>query len=388
VASLAEKRAAQLPVCETRGVQSNAVAKPSPAQVRWVVGAGGRSRREGIIRLMNGQTRRRAAALLEVLGLSLAGPLVMWGLRRLIGVSVTNPLNNLTVHTADAELIKASRQMFVLLMFQYAGYFLLIFPINWWYRRRGPACYGLTRAGCSWIALLLAGLGTVALSAWPVMSIALINVICPLGETAPWRQAIFDMSWRRWEFWLFSAVFSWALVPVVEELFFRAYLSAAAGRGLGRWASNHWNRLSFYLRAHPVSNTQRVQRRNDREPPHARDRVRSGVRVDAIADSVDYCPRHCQPSDDAHLAGVLLAGFVIGAMVTWRRGAATFKQIFSTASVAACVALAVLGAGYAIAGARFDSLTYLAAAMVVFAVGLEAMERQRNRLVSEVSTSA
>jgi membrane protease YdiL (CAAX protease family) len=85
---------------------------------------------------------------------------------------------------------------------------------------------------------------------------------------------------------------------------------------------------------------------------------------------------------------VLLAAFAIGAMVAWRRGAATFKRIFSTASVPACVALAVVGAGYAISGARFDSLTLLAAAMVVFAVGLEAMERQRNRPVSEVSTSA
>jgi hypothetical protein len=54
--------------------------------------------------------------------------------------------------------------MFVLLMFQYAGYFLLVLPINSWYRRRGPASYGLTRAGLSRVALLLAGLGTVALS--------------------------------------------------------------------------------------------------------------------------------------------------------------------------------------------------------------------------------
>ncbi len=86
--------------------------------------------------------------------------------------------------------------------------------------------------------------------------------------------------------------------------------------------------------------------------------------------------------------GVLLAASVIGAMIIWRRGAAAFKQVFSTASVAACVALAVAGAGYAIAGARFDSLTYLAVAMVVFAAGLEAVERRRNRIASEASTSA
>jgi hypothetical protein len=93
---------------------------------------------------MNGQTRRRGAALFEVLGVSLTGPLLMRGLRQLLGVSVTNPLNNLTAQITNVELITASRQMFVLLMFQYAGYFVLVIPINWWYRRRGPAAYGLT----------------------------------------------------------------------------------------------------------------------------------------------------------------------------------------------------------------------------------------------------
>jgi membrane protease YdiL (CAAX protease family) len=51
----------------------------------------------------------------------------------------------------------------------------------------------------------------------------LVNAIHPLGETVPWREALFDTSWRRWEFWLFTAVLSWALVPVIEELFYRGY---------------------------------------------------------------------------------------------------------------------------------------------------------------------
>ena len=337
---------------------------------------------------MNGQTPRRASALLEVLGVSLAGPLMMWGLRRLIGASVTNPLNNLSVHTTDAELITASRQMFVLLMFQYAGYFLLIFPINWWYRRRGPASYGLTRAGCSWMALLLAGLGTVALSAWPAVTIELINVIRPLGETAPWRQALFEMSWRRWEFWLFSGVFSWALVPVVEELFYRGYCQRRLAEDWGDGPAIIGTACLFTF-----AHTQYLI-------PNA---YNAGMIVSLLLLAIGFgvvfaWTRSLIPSVAAHAIvnlpmtptwrGVLLAACVIGAMVVWRRGAATFKQIFSTASVAACVALAIVGAGYAIAGARFDSLTYLAAVMVVFAVGLEAMERRRNRFVSAVSTSA
>jgi membrane protease YdiL (CAAX protease family) len=337
---------------------------------------------------MNGQTRRRAAALLEVLGVSLAGPLVIWGLRRLIGVSVTNPLNNLSVNTSNAELITASRQMFVLLMFQYAGYFLLIFPINWWYRRRGPASYGLTKAGCSWVALLLAGLGTVALSAWPVATIELMDAVHPLGEMARWRQAFFDMSWRRWEFWLFSAVFSWALIPVVEELFFRGYCQRRLAEDWGDGPAIIGTACLFTF-AH-----------TQYQIPNA---YNAGMIVSLLMLAIGFgvvfaWTRSLIPSIIAHAIinlpmtptwqGVLLAAFVIGAIVTWRQGAAALKKVFSTSSAGACVALAVVGAGYAMAGARFDSVTYLAAAMVVFAIGLEAMERRRNRIVSKVSTSS
>ncbi len=337
---------------------------------------------------MNGQTRRRAAALLEVLGVSLAGPLVMWGLRRLIGISVTNPLNSLSVHTTNADLITASRQMFVLLMFQYAGYFLLVFPINWWYRRRGPASYGVTRAGRSWVALLLAGLGTVALSAWLVVTIALINAIRPLGETAPWRQALFDMSWLRWEFWLFSAVFSWALIPVVEELFFRGYCQRrlAEDWGDGPAIIGTACLFTFAHTQYQIPNAYSVG-------------MIVSLLMLAIGLGVVFAwTRSLIPSITAHAIinvpmtttwqGVLLAALVIGALVAWRRGAAALKQVFSTSSIAACVVLAVMGTVYAIVGARFDSVMYLAVAMVVLAVCLEAMERKRNRIVREVSTSA
>jgi hypothetical protein len=46
--------------------------------------------------------RRRAASVLEVLGIYLAGPLAMYGLRKMLGISVTNPLNNLTAHATNA----------------------------------------------------------------------------------------------------------------------------------------------------------------------------------------------------------------------------------------------------------------------------------------------
>ena len=73
---------------------------------------------------MTGQSHRRAAALLEVLGIYLAGPVLMIGIRRLRGVSLTNPLTHLTARATDAELLTASRQLFALLLFQNSGYYI------------------------------------------------------------------------------------------------------------------------------------------------------------------------------------------------------------------------------------------------------------------------
>ncbi len=336
---------------------------------------------------MNSQMRRRLAALLEVLGVSLAGPVLIWAVRQAIGVSVTNPLTNLSVHTTGADLLTASRQMFVLLVFQYAGYFLLAFPINWWYRRRGPASYGLTKAGRSWAALVVAGLGTLALSAWPVAALQLINVVHPLGEMAAWRQAFFDMSWRRWEFWLFSAVFSWALVPVAEELFFRGYCQRRLAEDWGDGPAVVGTACLFTF-AH-----------TQYQIPNAYNAgMIASLLTLAIGLGVVFAwTRSLIPSITAHAIinvpmtapwqGVLLAAFAIGALAAWRRGAAALKQVFARSSVAACVALAVVEGCFAMAGARFESMAYLAAAMVALAVGLEAVERRRDRKVSVVSTS-
>src|SRR5690242_5676361 len=128
---------------------------------------------------MTAESQRRAAALLEVLGVCLAGPVAMVALRRLLGVSLPNPLTNLTAHATNAQLVTASRQLFTLLAIQNAGYFLLAAPINWWYRRRARAAYGLTRAGHSWKTLLLAGIAAAALAEWPVVGVTLANSIHP-----------------------------------------------------------------------------------------------------------------------------------------------------------------------------------------------------------------
>lgn len=139
--------------------------------------------------------RARAAALLEVLGVYLAGAYLN---DRIAGflihrhlISSQNPFSLLTIHTTNAELLVASRQLFLALVLIYVSFFLLIIPIDWWRGRRGLSTYGLSRAGRSWKTLVLAGIATAALVEWPVLTHTLVDTLHPLGAMAPWRQAFF-----------------------------------------------------------------------------------------------------------------------------------------------------------------------------------------------------
>ena len=171
---------------------------------------------------MSQRSRRRAAAILEVFGIYVAAQLVTALLIHLLHLTPFNPLTTLNSHASNADLLTAAQQMLVLLVLQYGGFFLLIVPIHWWRRRDGAAAYGLTTAARSWQMLFAAGIATAGLCEWPVLIMNLLNSVYH-EQTAPWRQALFDMSWRRWQFWLFTAILSWALIPVLEELFFRGY---------------------------------------------------------------------------------------------------------------------------------------------------------------------
>lgn len=171
--------------------------------------------------------RRRAAAFLEVLGVYLAGAILNDKIVALLSrrgfISTQNPFDLLTTHASNADLVVASRQLFIALALIYISFFLIIAPLDWVRKRRSAATYGLTRAGHRWSALAVAGIVTAAFTQWPVLVHSIVDAIHPLGPMAPWRQAFFDMSWRRWQFWLFAGVLSYALIPVLEELLFRGY---------------------------------------------------------------------------------------------------------------------------------------------------------------------
>lgn len=330
---------------------------------------------------------QRAAALLEVLGIYLAGPVMMMGLRRVLGISLTNPLGHLTAHATGAELVTASHRLLTLLLFQNAGYFLLAGPLNWWYRRRRPADYGFTRAGHTWKLLLVAGLATAAFFEWPVVGISVVNSIHP-GPTAPWRQALMAMSMWRWQYWLFTGVLSWAGAPFFEELFFRGYCQRRLAEDWGDGPAIFGAACLFtfghsqYFRADPYNMG-----------------TLAGLLLSAIGFGLVFAwTRSLIPAIVAHAVfdvpmstawqGVLLAGLVIGALLVRRRAVLIAKQVFSTSSVQALVVLGIVGACYAALTSVDRVVAYLAVAslaMLPLAVVLEVKDRLRDRAPRSVA---
>ena len=329
---------------------------------------------------MNTQTRQPTAALLEVLGIYLTGALlndqivnllVHWRL-----LSSANPFDLLTVHTTNADLLFASRQLFLALVLLYGSYFVLIIPINWWYRQRGRAAYGLTRARRPWKALILAALATAVLTQWPVLLHTLVDAIHPLGAMEPWRQAFFDMSWRRWQFWLFAAILSYALIPVLEELIFRGYYQRRLAEDWGDGPAIIGTACFFtfahrqYLIANAYNST-----------------MIASLLCLAIGLGVVFAwTRSLIPSMIAHAIinvpmtplwqGVLLVVFAIGVFFAWRAGLEAAQQVFTNTSVTACTLLALALTLYVIEAHRIHGMTQIAIGMLVVALGLEAADRR------------
>lgn len=268
----------------------------------------------------------------------------------------------------------------------YLTYFALIVPINWWHRRRGPAAYGLTRAGRSWKALIAAGLATSVLTQWPVLVHTVVDAIHPLGAMAPWRQAYFDMSWRRWQFWLFAGILSYAVIPVVEELLFRGYYQRRLAEDWGDGPAIIGTACLFTF-AHPqylIANAYNIT-------------MVLSLFCLAIGLGVIFAwTRSIFPSMLAHAVinfpltpvwqGVLLALFAIAAFFTWRPGIAALKQVFQNTRAAICGVLAIVLAFYAIVAHRIGWMTPVAIGLLVIALGLEVMDRRESRSLRPAST--
>lgn len=107
---------------------------------------------------------------------------------------------------------------------QYACLLLPAFAIGWWRRRKGPAQYGITKAGHSFLYLILLGLVAFALVGLP-------QQVFWMATERPMLNLL-DRSWTP-AFWLFLAIASFGLNQTFEELFFRGYCQTRLEENFG-----------------------------------------------------------------------------------------------------------------------------------------------------------
>jgi membrane protease YdiL (CAAX protease family) len=318
---------------------------------------------------------RTLAAVLEVFGIYLvAGALedkiiellVHWRL-----AALASPFELLTAHTTDANLLLASRRLLLIWILQYGSYFLLIIPLNWWRRRRGRNAYGLTRSGHTWGWLVLAGLIAASFSECPVLIHSLVDAVHPLGAMEPWRQAFFDMSWQRWQFWLFAGILSYAVVPVVEELLFRGYCQRRLAEDWGDGPAILGTSCLFVFahKQYLILNTYNIT-------------MVASLSCLALGLGIVFAyTRSLLPSIIAHAIInvpmtpkwqlLTLIAFVLVILFTYRAGVHAIREVFHRAPLVPCVLLALLSTLYVIASQRFAFLTVIAIVMLISAVALE-----------------
>jgi membrane protease YdiL (CAAX protease family) len=195
---------------------------------------------------------------------------------------------------------------------------------------------------------------------------------------APWRQAFFAMSWRRWQFWLFAGIMSYALIPVIEELIFRGYYQRRLAEDWGDGPAIIGT-ACFFTFAHKqylIANAYNIT-------------MIASLFCVAIGLGIVFAwTRSLVPSIVAHALinipmtpvwqGVLLVAFVIGVFFAWHGGIKTAVTVFRNSRLATCVLLVVLETAYVIASGRITGMKYLAVGMLLVALVLEAIDRHKN----------
>lgn len=172
---------------------------------------------------------RRIAALFEIIGVFVGGTL----LARLAARSM-----NLGVATIRAlepgvepDFMRLSWSVGSNLLLRYGVILGLAFSVGWWHRRRSVAAYGVTTAGYPLRTHVGLGLLLFAVGGLLPRLLMFLKDYLPLGRGPQHWELLQDPG--SVGFWLYMAVSSYGLVPVVEELFFRGYVQARLAEDFG-----------------------------------------------------------------------------------------------------------------------------------------------------------
>ena len=186
---------------------------------------------------------RRVAALLELVGVFVTGTLVARMAGRTLGIPTAGVRDLAPGATIDYLALAGSTAANLLL--RYGAILGLAFAVGWWHRRRSAATYGVATAGLPLRAhLTIAALLFAAGGFLPKLLIFAKDYV-PLGEGPPhWDLLRGEASL---EYWIYMAVGSFVLVPIVEELFARGYVQTRLAEDFGAPAAIVMTAVMFTL---------------------------------------------------------------------------------------------------------------------------------------------
>lgn len=134
---------------------------------------------------------------------------------------------------------------------------IVAFLICWWIGGPSRKLAGLSRGERSLGELVGFGIVMGVILAAPPFVLRTLNELYGLGENTPFWDLMARSAWTP-SFWLYMAVSSFILVPIVEELFFRSYMLGrfrmhlSAGGAVLLSAAVFWVSHGQYLKLDPV----------------------------------------------------------------------------------------------------------------------------------------
>ena len=185
----------------------------------------------------------RLAALLEVFGVFVAGTLLARWISRALNFG-SGSLRSLAPGE-QPDFFSLSGTAALNLLLRYGLIFILAFSIGWWHRRRRMAQYGVTMGGHSFDQHVAIGLLLFAAAGLPAILLKFLATVLPLGPTPAHWALIQDLS--RPGIWLYLAVGSFGLVPIMEELLARGYIQTRLSEDFGAPAAILVTALFFTL---------------------------------------------------------------------------------------------------------------------------------------------
>jgi membrane protease YdiL (CAAX protease family) len=180
--------------------------------------------------------QRKLAALAEVLAVLVIGNVLARLISNVIGFAGSKQqLNETIAEGIQPDFLQMAWLTAGDLLIKYGILCGLAFLIGWWHRKRPIKAYGLSCGGFSIGYLILTGVVLFAAAGFLPQLLLFLNKFISLGPGPSHWEALSGE--QTWEFWIFMAVSSFALVPIVEEFFTRGYMQTRLTEDFGPGAA-------------------------------------------------------------------------------------------------------------------------------------------------------